>query len=198
MPVTMDMMETWSSILSSLLEEHSPERILQASDRCLMRTSHWPSPSSLVEQLEEMGAPDVEGVTLVEYRRQVSKISQFWWSAYRHADPSVQGQVDRILRECHADRVPPYESLRKFNNLLLESHPLAKSRVLEDPNQANEQRNIQRDTLVPSLPMPDQHVVTQAQEASERADRDTESFTSLAELLRGHPDGAVLDRASSD
>ena len=97
MPVTMDMMETWSSILSSLLEEHSPERILQASDRCLMRTSHWPSPSSLVEQLEEMGAPDVEGVTLVEYRRQVSKISQFWWSAYRHADPSVQGQVDRIL-----------------------------------------------------------------------------------------------------
>lgn len=163
-----------------------------------MRTSHWPSPSSLVEQLEEMGAPEVEGVTLVEYRRQVSKISQFWWSAYRHADPSVQGQVDRILRECHADRVPPYESLRKFNNLLLESHPLAKSRVLEDPNQANEQRNIQRDTLVPSLPMPDQHVVTQAQQASERADRDTESFTSLAELLRGHPDGAVLDRASSD
>ena len=186
--VTEDLLEAWRETLGILLESYTEERVLEAATRAQMRTSHFPGPSNLLEMLEDMEAPGSHDVTLVEYRRQVAGISQFWWSAYRHADPAVQGQVDRILRECHCDGVPAYESLSKFKSLVLEAHPLAKPSVLDDSNQADEQRDIQRNTLVPSLPMPDQHVVGESADLRERAHRDTEQFTSLAELLRGHPD----------
>lgn len=186
--VTEDLLEAWRETLGILLESYTEERVLEAATRAQMRTSHFPGPANLLEMLEDMEAPSSHDVTLVEYRRQVAGISQFWWSAYRHADPAVQGQVDRILRECHCDGVPAYESLSKFKSLVLEAHPLAKTRVLDDSNQADEQRDIQRNTLVPCLPMPDQHVVGDSAYLRERAHRDTEQFTSLAELLSGHPD----------
>jgi len=186
--VTEDLLESWRETLGILLESYTEERVLEAATRAQMRTGYFPGPANLLEMLEDMEAPSSHDVTLVEYRRQVAGISQFWWSAYRHADPAVQGQVDRILRECHCDGVPAYESLNKFKSLVLEAHPLAKPSVLDDSNQADEQRDIQRNTLVPSLPMPDQHVVGESADLRERAHRDTEQFTSLAELLRGHPD----------
>ena len=196
--VTQDLLEAWEEILGILSESYSEDRIMEAATRAQMRTSHFPQPSNVLEMLEDMEAPSSQDVTLVEYRRQVAGISSFWWSAYRHADPAVQGQVDRILRECHCDGVPAFESLSKFKPLVLEAHPLAKPSVLNDTNQADEQRDIQRNTLVPSLPVVAHHVVGESQEARARANRAPESFTSLAELLRGHPDRPVLDRASSD
>ena len=196
--VTPDLLEVWEDTLSLLLESYSEKRVLEAATRAQMRTSHFPQPSNVLEQLEDMEAPSVQDVTLVEYRRQVAGISQFWWTAYRHADPAIQGQCDRIMRECHADQVPADDCCKKFRELLLEAHPLSKTGSLENSNQADEQRNIQRNTLIPSLPVVEHHVVTQAEQASERADRDTKSFTSLAELLRGHPDRPVLDSTALD
>lgn len=196
--VTQDLLEVWEETLTILLESYTEKRVLEAATRAQMRTSHFPQPSNVLEMLEDMEAPLIQDVTLVEYRRQIAGISSFWWTAYRHADPAIQGQVDRIMRECHAEGVPADDCCRKFRELLLEAHPLAKTGSLENSNQADEQRNIQRNTLIPSLPMVEHHVVTQAEQARERADRDTESFTSLAELLRGHPDRPVLDSSTAD
>ncbi len=196
--VTQDLLEVWEETLTILLESYTEKRVLEAATRAQMRTSHFPQPSNVLEMLEDMEAPSIQDVTLVEYRRQIAGISQFWWTAYRHADAAIQGQVDRIMRECHADQVPADDCCKKFRELLLEAHPLAKTGSLENSNQSDEQRNIQRNTLIPSLPMPEHHVVAQAQESRERADRDTQTFTSLAELLRGHPDRPVLDSSTAD
>jgi hypothetical protein len=196
--VTQDLLEVWEETLTILLESYTEKRVLEAATRAQMRTSHFPQPSNVLEMLEDMEAPSIQDVTLVEYRRQIAGISSFWWTAYRHADAAIQGQVDRIMRECHADQVPADDCCKKFRELLLEAHPLAKTGSLENSNQSDEQRNIQRNTLIPSLPMPEHHVVAQAQESRERADRDTQTFTSLAELLRGHPDRPVLDSSTAD
>ena len=148
--LTSDLLEVWEDTLSLLLESYSEKRVLEAATRAQMRTSHFPQPSNVLEQLEDMEAPSVKDVTLVEYRRQVAGISQFWWTAYRHADPANQGQCERSMRECHVEGVPADDCCRKFRELLLEAHPLAKTGSLENSDQADEQRNIHGTRLFPA------------------------------------------------
>jgi hypothetical protein len=80
----------------------------------------------LIEQMPKKS----DKVTLVEYRRDVANLSEYWWKSYRNASPGVMGEVDAVIRECHKAGKSAREchkmyfrvlTSREFNPVLLES-----------------------------------------------------------------------------
>lgn len=111
-----------------------------------MSTSHFPTPAMLVEQMPK-NSDNATKVTLVEYRRDVANLSEYWWKSYRNASPGVMGEVDAVIRECHKAGKSAREcqkmyfrvlTSREFNPVLLESERVLDTEFLSDSGSSAE------------------------------------------------------------
>ena len=191
--ITQELIDTWAETLSMYSEKYSEENIRKACTYAMMRTSHFPQPANVLEALKEITKKSraEEKQTLVQYRRKVSTISQFYWERYLAADSKLQGKIDRVIKKCHEENVTPHLCVGRWHNLL-QAKPLPRQSTLDESKQPDAEAHVSRDRNKPVLPSADDHVVKQPEHPRHLAVGKTQMFTDLSQLLRGHP-GRPLD-----